>query len=144
MLVLPALRLLDPEQGRDRHDDGKQPAQKHSAPAERGADRVVQGCRDEEAEVVASLQVAGSHLASILRPRLGDVGAGHGPLAAHANAREETEKRQHPDVGRECGSAREHSVDQHRGGERLGAAELVRDRPPDKRETPPHQEQAEH
>jgi len=89
--VLPTLRFLDPKQGHDRHHDGEQAAKKHGAPAERGADRIVQGCRDKEAEIVAGLQVAGAHLAAILRPSFGNVGAGHRPLATHANAREEAE-----------------------------------------------------
>jgi hypothetical protein len=144
MLVLPALRLLYAEQGRDRHDDGEQAAQEHCPPAERGADRVVQARRDEEAEVEAGVKVAGSHLAPVLRPSLGDVGAGHRPLAADADAREEAEDRQHPDVGCECGRAGEHRVDQHRSGDSLGAAEFVGDGPPDEREAPAYQEQAEH
>jgi len=51
---------------------------------------------------------------------------------------------QHPHVGGKGGGAGEHRVDQHRRRERLGAAEPVRDRPPDERQAPSHQEQREH
>ena len=104
---------------------------------------IVERRGDEEAEVVARLQVAGAHLSTIFRPRLGDVGAGHRPLAAHADAGEQAKRAELPDVLRERGGAGEERVDEDRRRERARASEAVGDRPPEERKAPPDEKHRE-
>ena len=141
---LPARRLLHLEQRQHRDDDGDEPAEEHRAPAVMRADGVVERRGHEESEVVSRLQIAGAHRAPVLRPRLGDVRAGHRPLAADTDAGEEPERAELPHVLRERRRAGEEGVDEDRGRERLGASEAVGDGTPEERASPAHEEEREH
>ena len=138
---LPARGLAHLHQRVERDGHRGQAAQEHRAPAEMRADRVVERGGDEEAGVIAGLQVAGAHLAPVLRPGLGDIGAGHRPFAADPDAGEKAEDRELPDGIGEEGRPGEDGVDDDRAGERARAAEPVGDRPPDEGQAPADEEQ---
>ena len=136
----PALRLLDLEQDVERQQRRCEPAQEHGAPAEVRADGEIQRRGQEEAGVVAGLQIARAHLAPILGPGFGDIGSGQGPFAADADTRQQAEQTQLPDILRQRRRAGEYRVDQYRGGEHAGAPEAVGDRAPEEGQAPAHQE----
>ncbi len=142
-VLRPLLRLLHLVDDVQREDHRRQPAQEHGAPAVVRAHREVERGGEEEAGVVAGLQVARAHLAAVLRPGFGDIGAGQGPLAADADAGEQAEQAQLPHVLRQRRGAGEHRVHQHRGGQYAGAAVAVGDRAPDEGQAPADQEQRE-
>ena len=143
LLLLEKARLVNLEQGVERHEHRRQAAQEHGAPAVVRTDREVERCRDEEAEVIAGLQVTGPHLAPVFRPGLRHVGAGHRPLAADPDAGQEAKQAELPYAVGEIGGAGEDGIGQHGRGERLRPAEPVGDRSPDEREPPTDEKDAE-
>ncbi len=115
----------------------------HPAPPVLRADEIVRERGEEEAEVVAGVHVARALLAAILRPFFGDERAAHGPLAADADAGQNAERRKLPDRGRDTAQEGEQRVAQDRQHQGLDAAEAIRDRTPQHRQTPPDEEQRE-
>src|ERR1035441_5874047 len=68
------------------------PAQAEGAPAIVRADGEVQRGGQKKPRVIAGLQVAGAHLAAVLGPGFGDIGASQGPLPADTDAGEQAKQ----------------------------------------------------
>ncbi len=54
------------------------------------SDCVVECGGQKETRIIAGLQIARSHLAAVLRPGFGDVGAGERPFASNAHTGDQT------------------------------------------------------
>src|SRR5215831_140955 len=95
---LPAWRVFDGEERDQPDDDRHEAAEEHRAPTIGCADGVVERGGDEEAEIVSRLEIASAHLAPVFGPGFGDIGAGKRPFAADADAGEEPENPELPDI----------------------------------------------
>src|SRR5437868_726389 len=82
---------------------------RRAAAVPRADERVGKG-RQKKPEVVARVHVAGALGTPIFGPLLCDEGSAHGPLAADADAGEETEERQLPDARGHGAEKREDGV----------------------------------
>ena len=99
----PTIGFSDPGQHVERQQHGSAAAQEHGAPTIVRTHRVVERGRKKEADVVAGAEVARTHFAARLRPRLRHISAGHGPLAADPHTRQKTKRTQLPHVLRKGG-----------------------------------------
>ena len=124
--LFPALRLFHAQQNHEGHDDRRQSAPEHGAPAIVRTHRVVEGRGQKEARVIASLQISSAHLAAIFRPGFSDVRARQRPFAANSDARQQAEQSQL----RHRGGASEDCINEDGGGEHSGAAKPVGNRTP--------------
>ena len=98
---------------------------------------------EDEAEVVAGVQVSGAADAPAFGHFFGDESAAHGPFAADANAGEETKDRELPDVGDESTEESEGGIPDDGEQQGADAAEFIADGPPEEGATPADEEKGE-
>src|SRR5579859_1771744 len=138
---MPTLRLLDPNENQKRYHDRRQSTPEHGAPAVAGSHRVIEYGGQEEAGIVAGLQIAGAHLAAVFRPRFSNISAGQRPFASNSNPGQQAEQSQLPHILRQCGKAGEYGVDKDRARQHAAAAKLISNRSPYQRESPSKKKQ---
>src|SRR5277367_4789117 len=107
------------------------------------ADAEIGESREQKADVVASVHVSRAADAPAFGPLLCDERAPHGPFAADADAGEQAEDGELPDVDDESAEQSERGVPQNREHQRAHAAEFISDRSPDESETPAEQKNRE-
>src|SRR5579883_1007976 len=133
--TLPALRFFDAMQDDESHDDRREAAPEHRPPAVVRSDGVVERRSQKEAGVIAGLQITRTHLATVFRPCLSDVGPGQRPLTANADARQQTEKGELPYILGQRRGSREDGVNKDGGRQDRGAAKAVGDGTPEDRKS---------
>jgi hypothetical protein len=90
--LAPCRRLADAVADEGHQQRGRAADHEHPAPAVLRADVVVGQRRQEEAEVVAGVHVAGAGFAAVFRPFLGEKRRADEPFAADADAGEHAER----------------------------------------------------
>ncbi len=141
--MLPTLRLAHPVADESYEERRRAADGEYGAPAEMRAHGVVDDSGEKGAEVVAGVHPGGTLLAARFGPLFGDEHAADGPLAADADSREEAESGELPDGHGGAAQEGEEGVAEDGEDERADAAEAVCQRPPEKCEAPPDQEDGE-
>src|SRR5271156_4140183 len=98
---------------------------------------------EQKADVVAGVHVSRAADAPALGPLLCDERAAHGPFAADADAGEQAEDGELPDVDDESAEQSERGVPEDCEHQSADAAKFISDRAPDERQAPANQEKSE-
>src|SRR5271155_812974 len=98
---------------------------------------------EQKADVVAGVHVSRAADAPAFGPLLCDERATHGPFAADADAGEQTEDGELPDVDDEGAEQSERGVPQDREHQSADAAKFISDRAPNESEAPAEQKNRE-
>src|ERR1700690_1420005 len=101
------------------------------APSEMTSDAEIGESREQKAEVVAGVHLSRAADAPAFGPLLCDERAAHGPFAADADAGEQAEDGELPDVDDESAEQSERGVPQNCDHQRAHASEFISDRAPD-------------
>ena len=106
---------------------GQSAEQKHLAPAEVATDGEISKRCEQKADVVARVHKSGAADAPTFGPLFRYKGAAHGPFATDADAGEQAENRELPDVDHERAEQSEGGIPKNREHQSANAAEFISD-----------------